>query len=524
VVVLYAQILGGYFLADDFAYVAFSSSYPLARWGNMFLQDDSKALWGYSLGLLRPIYGLNGIIQSRLFHANAIGYHVVSLGLHIINVALVFRLAQRLFGETRFVAFAAALFFAVHPVHAETVSWIGGQSDLLPTAFLLGALLAFISFRRNGRLGSLATLTVLTALAVFTKENTVVLPLLMAGYDLLQGRAARARARREWLIAAAPYFSALVILALYFMSRRIALRTALPSASASELVTTILRAMPQRYADYTAGLLWPLDLSSATAWWAPGNVHLLLPCLLLFAAVPLLVGRRGSAPPAAGQNRYFFTGAIWFAVTTLPFLLSYSSPRHLYVVSAGFCIFLAATLLRLLASRLKRLQTACVIMVATLWAGGVVHECRSWRRAGAITRDFHRELAKLAHKPAGTAVIINVPPYYGSIGTLVWSVPFVLEPPSFIPSLEDHLIVLTNPPCYYAPHLWPKNPAIARLREIDRADTYIITFDQAAGWFRTDQLPVERVRHAADILQRALVGKTGSAFDAEWFKFVAALQ
>ena len=184
VLALYGRTLGGYFLADDFAYLSVSHSYSLSRVPAMFFRDENTAIWGYSLGLLRPLYALSGIIQERLFHGDAGGYRMVTVTLHAINVWLVFALARKVLAH-QWLAFGGALLFAVHPIHAETLAWIGGQSDLLPTAMFLGATLSFLAYREQPHLRHAFLTTALTAAAVFTKENAVVLPVVFAAYDAL---------------------------------------------------------------------------------------------------------------------------------------------------------------------------------------------------------------------------------------------------------------------------------------------------------------------------------------------------
>lgn len=86
---------------------------------------------------------------------------------------------------------AAALLFAVHPVHAEAVAWVSGRAELLATGWILAAWLAWL------RSGPLATaLSILCfALAMLSKENAVVAPLLFVCADrwLLKRRVPRAR-------------------------------------------------------------------------------------------------------------------------------------------------------------------------------------------------------------------------------------------------------------------------------------------------------------------------------------------
>lgn len=83
------------------------------------------------------------VLSYRLEHA-LVGdapwlYHLTNLGLHVLVCALVFRLATR-FGRTTAGASFAALVFGLHPVVAETVSWVSGRKDLMVAALSLAAI------------------------------------------------------------------------------------------------------------------------------------------------------------------------------------------------------------------------------------------------------------------------------------------------------------------------------------------------------------------------------------------------
>ena len=89
------------------------------------------------------------------------GYHLSSNILHAINSALVFVLALVVFGlnspkprgyplckdsQAIVAAFLAALFFAVHPQHVESVAWVAERKDLLCQLFLLLSLLSYVKY------------------------------------------------------------------------------------------------------------------------------------------------------------------------------------------------------------------------------------------------------------------------------------------------------------------------------------------------------------------------------------------
>lgn len=77
-------------------------------------------------------------------------YHLVSLALHVLATLLTFRFVSRL-GQSRWVAAAVGMLFAVHPIHIESVTWAAGMKDPLYTCFLLGSVLAYLRFRERRR-------------------------------------------------------------------------------------------------------------------------------------------------------------------------------------------------------------------------------------------------------------------------------------------------------------------------------------------------------------------------------------
>jgi protein O-mannosyl-transferase len=115
--------------------------------------------------------------------------HAAQLGLYVL-AALAFRRALALtFGASRF-AELAAFFFAVHPVHAESVVWLAGMKDVLALLFTGSAMAAYAA---RGRVSWIVTLTLL---ACFSKSVSVVVPLLLLLIDYAMAR------RPRWSVVA----------------------------------------------------------------------------------------------------------------------------------------------------------------------------------------------------------------------------------------------------------------------------------------------------------------------------------
>jgi len=91
----------------------------------------------------RPVVALSFALDYALWKGNQWGYHLANLLLHLSCTLGVFFLARVLFRD-RAPAFAAGALFAVHPGHGEAVVAFLGRSDLMATAFILLAALAYL--------------------------------------------------------------------------------------------------------------------------------------------------------------------------------------------------------------------------------------------------------------------------------------------------------------------------------------------------------------------------------------------
>lgn len=127
--------------------------------------------------LYRPLTMFSLAVGHALHGPAAWGHHAVNVALHAVATALVGAVALRWLGD-RGAALAAALVFAVHPIHAEAVANIVGRAEILSAAFLMLGLSALLP--AAGRPGSaraaLAALAFLAAL--MAKETAICYPLL----------------------------------------------------------------------------------------------------------------------------------------------------------------------------------------------------------------------------------------------------------------------------------------------------------------------------------------------------------
>jgi len=83
---------------------------------------------------------------------NPLGFHLVNILSHAVNVLLVWRLLRRLEAPG---AWLAAALFALHPVHVDSVAWVIELKDVLSAFFLSTGGAGFLKFQRAAALGLL---------------------------------------------------------------------------------------------------------------------------------------------------------------------------------------------------------------------------------------------------------------------------------------------------------------------------------------------------------------------------------
>lgn len=308
-----------------------------------------------ALGYYRPIITLLYRADRALWGLNPSGYHLTNLLWHLLATFLVYRVALRTTGWI-VAAWAAALLFAVLPVHAEAIGWIQGRVDLVSTAFSLLALLALLRARdAAGRASwawaSLAGLMLLTAL--LAKESAAALPLAWAMWEVSSFK------RDRWREGAAALASRCVPLAVaglaYWLLRHWAIGDSYSyfRMSMSPLGLRAL-AVLSLLAEYIRSLLLPgLTL----------NFHRTLmvtstPMTLALSLVVMLVLGAGLAA-AWRWARPLFPWTAWIPITLLPALLFtfdarapetgfFTAERFLYLPSVGWCILLGSAVASLL--------------------------------------------------------------------------------------------------------------------------------------------------------------------------------
>lgn len=128
-------------------------------------------------------YGLSGLQP----HA----YHIINIVLHCICTVLVALVSFRLTRE-RWLSGAAGLIFALHSIHAESITWIAAVTDPSCAAFYFGALYCYLKDVENPeeRVPLVLSLVFFFG-ALLSKEMAFTFPLVAASADWILRRKLR---------------------------------------------------------------------------------------------------------------------------------------------------------------------------------------------------------------------------------------------------------------------------------------------------------------------------------------------
>jgi protein O-mannosyl-transferase len=375
--------------------------------------------WSYVSGAppsyYRPLFSTWLNLNYALFGPHPAGWHVLLLGLHLLASLLVFWTVRDMFRNST-TGIVAALLFAVHPVHVESVAWVSGGTDPLAAVFIL---LSFLMYRkaqdthawRRAGVGLLSLSSF--ACALLTKEVVLLFPLLLLTDSLLLSGERRGL---NWKLASVvPY----LLLAAGYCAIRVSVLGAFSEPHTQLRWATIFLTLPSVLLFYLALLFFPIGLSPfyETPYRERADlVHFWIPALVVTAAMVLsYLSIRRLTNGDQNRNdgsRQCAVFAVWTIVFLVPALdLAALDPgeiahdRYLYLPSVGFLAIVAFTLQQL-AERIalpQRLQSLGFAALILLLGSATATQSYYWkndlalyRRAVAVAPDNINALNNLA--------------------------------------------------------------------------------------------------------------------------------
>ena len=211
-VLVTANALGGEFVLDDTSKIVGNTD--IRRLADL----PSRLIYPYESNQLLerndPSRPLVFLIYGAIYHffgLNPAAYHAVNAVFHAAAGVLVFLLTQlllwRLLGERKTVGpLLVALFFVVTPIQVGTVIYAYALNDVLSSALMLASIYAFVR-RPDPRAIDVAASVLALALALFTKQSAIVVPVLVLAFDIFVAGRAGAGALKSRVRLYLPYLA-----------------------------------------------------------------------------------------------------------------------------------------------------------------------------------------------------------------------------------------------------------------------------------------------------------------------------
>ncbi|MFZ0951650.1 MAG: tetratricopeptide repeat protein [Candidatus Sulfotelmatobacter sp.] len=177
VLLTYASTFTFGWVYDDPPQIPQNPNLQWSRLGFLFTHQLWASMSGSQGRFYRPLLSLWFLINKTFFGLNPHWFHVASVLAHITATALAFFIVRRLLNDAGSALLAAAI-FGLHPLQAESASWISSVNDPLAAALCFASFLTYkkaASLQRSAvRWWALSGLLFLSAL--LTKEVSIVLP------------------------------------------------------------------------------------------------------------------------------------------------------------------------------------------------------------------------------------------------------------------------------------------------------------------------------------------------------------
>lgn len=334
-------------------------------------------------GQWTPVLWLSWMTDVTLLGGYAWAFHLTNTLLHAANVVLLFLFLRQATGQ-RWASAAVAALFAAHPLNVEAVAWISARGELLGLFFALLGLWAYDGYTRRPSTPRLAAVAACMTLAMMSKPEMAIFPLLLLCLDYWPY--GRWRESRAGLISEKmPLF----ILAAVFYLIAVSVR----GPSLIPWAQRVIRVFPG-YAAYLVRIIWPSALSIFHP--AAEFPRLWLGAAALWALIAAgMWATRRSAP-------FLITGALWFLAMLLPVVDGVRiSPQGLverFAYGAGIGVFIAGVwAVAEAARRRSALRPAVGALAAAVVVAATARsmaQVRVWREP---TRLFEQAASRSGH-------------------------------------------------------------------------------------------------------------------------------
>lgn len=330
--IVYANSLDGEFIWDDYHLIR--DNLYIRSYSNIdkIFSENMGASVGSKFNSYRPLQMLTYMFDYSLWKLDVRGYHLTNLFLHILAGFCILWLVNILFGD-RPLSLFTALFFVVHPIHTEAVTYISGRAEPLAVIFMLLTFIFYIKYLHLQKMRFYILVILSYICALLSKESALILPILLLLYHYTFKKKLKLKV-----------FLPVAGVAFVYTLLRLTLLKALLSGVSTTASASLGRRIPGFFVaitNYTRLLFFPFGLHME---YGDRLFSLIHPQALLGAAIlfSLLI----YATRIRNSNGLVFFSLSWFLLTLLPVsniypINAYMAEHWLYLPSIGFFLLLA---------------------------------------------------------------------------------------------------------------------------------------------------------------------------------------
>ena len=448
----FANSLGNFFLMDDFWHLNKIAGMDGGEWWKpwSYSAKDNDSYWmamhkirgiQESGFFFRPLVTLLFVLTEALGGGAPWVSHLSNILLHVATSMVFLATARAIFGRN-LASFGAAMIFAAHPAHCESVQWIAANADLLAGLFIAIAFYGHVRARSDGVTGSWRWVALAAGgliLALCSKEMAIMFPTVAFFYDLMFYRRAQnseptrlageawwgtrnSEASLRSTLHAPRFYGVLAVYAVISLvylgyHARVISGVVELNAGGNYMADWRQPGFFSAIAVNLATYLWhfwtffplmPLDTREA---WGDAP-WLVLPVWGALIAFYIGLGRKFT-----DKKRYHFFW-LWQVLTVLPALPILMSQRVLYIPSIGFCLLVGLMLkehwMPCFEKRARGWQlfpAAVALCFLTTFAMNTM-----WSRPSLMIRDQIAQIKRAlpSTEPGARIYLIDIwPPSYG---------------------------------------------------------------------------------------------------------------
>ncbi|MDI6742792.1 MAG: tetratricopeptide repeat protein, partial [Smithella sp.] len=316
---------------------------------------------------------------------NAGGYHMTNLIFHILSTLMLFWLFHRMTRSPWKSAFVAG-FFALHPLHVESVAWIAERKDVLSAFFWMLTLCLYVYYTEKPALKRYLLVLLAFVLALMSKPMVVTLPVMMILLDYwpLNRFTSMKRNPVVWQLK-----EKLPLFVLSAVNVAILFHPTQGEATYLKLLPFSLRIAnaPVAFMTYLEKTFWPQNMAflypfpAEISLWHVSGASLLI--IIITLAVVVM----------ARRLPYLFVGWFWYAITIAPVIgiiqISISAPyamadRYHYLPSIGLAVMLAWGIPHVIPNK----KTIRTILLPAATAFLIIMAMLAWKQCGYWTNNF----------------------------------------------------------------------------------------------------------------------------------------